>query len=54
MMHEGGGRVVRWCWVNCQCQGVLLIWIIVGPTALAEGAGVDCLEENETGNVAKH
>ena len=19
----GGGRVVRWCWVNCQCRGVL-------------------------------
>ena len=37
----GGGRVMRWCWVNFQCQGVLLIWIIVGqgPTALAVGAG---------------
>ena len=23
----GGGRVVRWCWVNFQCPGVLLIWI---------------------------
>ena len=21
----GGGRVVRWCWVNIQCRGVLLI-----------------------------
>ena len=20
----GGGRVVRWCWVNFQCRGVLL------------------------------
>ena len=32
---------MRWCWVNFQCQGVLLIWIIVGkgPTALAVGAG---------------
>ena len=31
----------RWCWVNFQCRGVLLIWIIVwqGPTALAVGAG---------------
>ena len=19
----GGGRVVRWCWVNFQCRGVL-------------------------------
>ena len=37
----GGGRVVRRCWVNFQCRGVLLIWITVGqgPTALAVGAG---------------
>ena len=36
-----GGRVVRRCWVNFQCRGVLLIWIIVGqgPIALAIGAG---------------
>ena len=29
--------MVRWCWVNFQCQGVQLIWIRVrqGPTALA-------------------
>ena len=42
----GGGRVVRWCWVNFQCQGVLLIWIIVGqgPTALAVGVGGGCLD----------
>ena len=20
---SGGGRVVRWCWVNFQCRGVL-------------------------------
>ena len=35
-----GGRVVRWYWVNFQCRGVLLFWIIVGhgPTALAVGA----------------
>ena len=35
------GRVVRRCWVNFQCRGVLLIWIIVGqgPIALAVGAG---------------
>ena len=34
------GRVVRCCWVNFQCRGVLLIWIRVGqgPTALAGGA----------------
>ena len=38
---KGGGRVERWCWVNFQCRGVLLIWIKVGqgPTALAVGAG---------------
>ena len=37
----GGGRVVQWCWVNFQCRGVLLIWIIVGqgPTVLAVSAG---------------
>ena len=31
---------MRWCWVNFQCRGVLLIWLIVGqgPTALAVGA----------------
>ena len=33
--------MVRLCWVNFQCRGVLLIWIRVGqgPTALAVGAG---------------
>ena len=37
----GGGRVVRWSWVNFKCPGVLLIWIRVGqgPAALAVGAG---------------
>ena len=37
----GGGRVVRRCWVNLQCRGVLPIWITVGqgPIALAVGAG---------------
>ena len=37
----GVGRVVRLCWVNFQCRGVLLIWIIIGqgPIALAVGAG---------------
>ena len=45
-MNGGGGRVVRWCWVNFQCRGVLLIWIRVGqgPTALAVGAGGGCLD----------
>ena len=43
---HGGGRVVRRCWVNLQCRGVLLIWIIVGqgPVALAVGAGGGCLD----------
>ena len=38
--------MVRRCWVNYQCQGVLLIWIIVaqGPTALAVDAGESCLK----------
>ena len=33
--------MVRWCWVNFQCRGVLLILIKVGqgPTALSVGAG---------------
>ena len=43
---RGGGRVVRRCWVNFQCRGVLLIWIIVGqgPIELAVGAGGGCLD----------
>ena len=38
--------MVRRCWVNFQCRGVLLIWIIVGqgPVALAVGAGGGCLD----------
>ena len=38
--------MVRWCWVNFQCRGVLLIWIRVGqgPTELAGGAGGGCLD----------
>ena len=37
---------MRWCWVNFQRRGVLLIWIRVGqgPTALAVGAGGGCLD----------
>ena len=33
--------MVRRCWINFQCRGVLLIWMIVmqGPIALAVGAG---------------
>ena len=39
-----GGHVVRWCLVNFQFRGVLLIWIILGhrPTALGVGAGGGC------------
>ena len=46
IVEQGGGRVVRWCWVNFQCRGVLLIWIIVRqrPTALAVGADGGCLD----------
>ena len=38
--------MVRWSWVNFQCRGVLLIWIIVrqGSTALVVGAGGGCLD----------
>ena len=38
--------MVRRCWVNFQCWGVLLIWIIVGqgPIVLALGAGGGCLD----------
>ena len=40
-VSDGGGRVVRWCWVNFQCRGVLQFLITVGqgPIALAVGAG---------------
>ena len=44
---QGVGRVMqRWCWVNFQFRGVLLIWIKVGqgPTALGVGAGGGCLD----------
>ena len=42
----GGGRVVRRCWVNFQCQGVLLTWLTVGqgPIVLSVGAGGGCLD----------
>ena len=38
--------MLRWCWVNFQCQGVLLIWLRVGqgPTALAVDVGGGCLD----------
>ena len=42
----GGGRVERRCWVNFQCRGVLLLWMIVGqgPIVLAVDAGGGCLD----------
>ena len=38
--------MVRCCWVNFQCRGVLLNWMKVrqGHTALATGADRDCLD----------
>ena len=38
--------MVRMCWVNFQCLGVLLIWIIVGQglIVLAIDAGRGCLD----------
>ena len=38
--------MVRRCWVNFQCRGVLIIRITVGrgPTALAVGADGGCLD----------
>ena len=45
-MIKGDGRVVRRCWVNFQCQGVLRIWLTVGqgPIVLSVGAGGGCLD----------
>ena len=43
-MGGGGGGwylVVRWYWVNFQCRGVLLIWIIVGLAIGVGGSGLD-------------
>ena len=34
-----GGRVVRWCWVNFQCRGVLLIWVWVGQGSISLAVG---------------
>ena len=38
--------MVRWCWVNFQFRGFLLIWIIVeqGPIAHAVDVGVSYLD----------
>ena len=38
--------MVRWCWVNFQCRGVLLICIRVGqgPTVLLVGVGGGSLD----------
>ena len=45
-LWEGVVWVERWCWVNFQCRGVVLIWLTVGqgPTALAVGLGEGCLD----------
>ena len=45
-IYVGGSLVVQRCWVNFQCQGVSLIWIIVGqgPNAPAVVAGGVCLD----------
>ena len=46
--RDVGGRMVRCCWVNFHCRGVILIWKIKGDglIALAVGAGGGgvCLE----------
>ena len=41
-----GGWMVQWCWVNFQCRGAFLIWLIVGqgPSALAVDADGGCLD----------
>ena len=40
--------MVRRCWLNLQCRGILLIWMVVGqgPIALAVGVGMGgvCLD----------
>ena len=38
--------MVRWCWVNLQCRGILKNWVIVGQghTVLAFDAGEACLD----------
>ena len=45
-LPSGGCRVERRCCVNNQCQGVLLVWMIVwqGPIVLAVCAGRGCLD----------
>ena len=38
--------MVRWCWVNFQCGGVLILLIIIGhgPAAFVIGAVGGCLD----------
>ena len=45
-LDDWGGRVERMPWINLQCRGILLIWIIVGqgPTVLVAGVGGSCLD----------
>ena len=36
--------MVRWCWVNFQCRGVLQLDSRARPSALAVGAGGVCFD----------
>ena len=42
-LKQGGGRVERRWWVNFQCRGVLLVWMILGQGPIALAVGVDAL-----------
>ena len=43
--EAGGGRVVRWSWVNFQCRASYNLDIVgQGPIVLAVGAGGGCLD----------
>ena len=40
----GGGLVVRWCWVNFLCRGMIEVVVGQGPTTIAIGADGVCLD----------
>ena len=40
LVNSGVDRVVRWCWENFQCRGVLLIWIRAYCTCSMCGRGL--------------
>ena len=44
MGHRGGGRVVRWCWVNFQFRPTIRITVGQGSIAFAVGVGGGCLD----------